>query len=164
MSMSTLEDAFIALLKDLLSAEKQLTKALPKMAKAADSDQLRQAFEGHLGETERHIERLEKVFKAIDRSPRSEKCEAMAGLIEEGEELVKEHKEANAARDAMIIAAAQKVEHYEISSYGTACTWARALGHNEALNLLEETMSEETDADEKLTQIAESAVNRKAAA
>ena len=164
MSLDTLEDALVELLKDLLSAEKQLTKALPKMSKAAASEELSQAFDSHLKETENHVKRLEKVFEALSQSPRAEKCEAMAGLIEEGEDIVKENKEANAARDAMIIAAAQKVEHYEIASYGTACTWLKALGHKDALAILKETMAEETEADEKLTQIAESSVNRRAAA
>lgn len=159
MSMDTLHDAFVDLLKDLLSAEKQLTSALPKMAKAASSDKLQKAFEDHLEETKGHVQRLEKAFKAIDRSPRSEKCDAMAGLIEEGEEIVEENPEANAARDAMLIAAAQKVEHYEIASYGTACTWAKAMGHDEAYRLLKETMAEEVDADGKLTDIAEGSVN-----
>lgn len=162
MSMDTLQEAFTELLKDLLSAEKQLTKALPKMARASNSDDLSQAFENHLKETEEHVSRLEQVFKTLDRSPRSEKCEAMAGLIEEGEDIVKKNKEPNAARDAMLIAAAQKVEHYEISSYGTACTWAKALGNDEAYELLKQTMAEEVDADGLLTRIAETSVNKAA--
>lgn len=153
MSLQSLEDAFVDELRDILNAEKQLIKALPKMAKGASSEELQTAIEGHLEETKTHVERLEAVFESLELSPRSKKCEAMEGLIEEGSGLLEENAAADVL-DALIIAAAQKVEHYEIATYGTLCTWAELLGHDRALGLLKETLSEEVNTDQKLTDIA----------
>jgi ferritin-like metal-binding protein YciE len=155
MAMKSLQDAFVDELRDVLSAEKQLLKALPKMAKAVDSEKLRSAMKQHLEETKTHVERLENVFASIDLAARSKKCDAMAGILEEGSSLLEEDA-APEVMDAMIIAAAQKVEHYEIATYGTLCTWARLLGHTEALKLLKETMNEEEKTDKALSQLAES--------
>lgn len=150
-------------LKDVYSAEKQLTKALPKMAKAAMNEELKEAFETHLEETEGQIERLEKIFKALDIAfGRVEKCKAMEGLIEEGKEIMEEDLEP-AVLDAALICAAQKVEHYEIAAYGCARTFAQQLGHEDVVGLLQETLDEEEATDKKLTQIAESIVNQEAA-
>ena len=153
MAMRSLEDCFFDELRDVLSAEKQLTQALPKMAKKASDAKLKQAFEHHLEETKKQVERLEKAFESLDRAARSKKCEAMAGLLEEGKELMEEDAEP-AVKDALMIAAAQKVEHYEIATYGTLCTWAEQLGFDQALKLLKQTLEEEKQADEKLTQVA----------
>jgi ferritin-like metal-binding protein YciE len=156
------KDLFELELKDLYSAEKQLTKALPKMAKAATNDDLQQAFESHLEETEGQIERLEKIFKQLDiLYTRVEKCKAMEGLIEEGKEIMEEGLEPEVL-DAALICAAQKVEHYEIAGYGCARTFARRLGHQEVAELLQETLDEEGSADKKLTEIAENVVNQEA--
>ena len=156
------QDLFELELKDIYSAEKQLTKALPKMAKAATNEELKQAFESHLGETEGQIKRLEKIFKQLDVSvTRVEKCKAMEGLIEEGKDIMEEGLEPEVL-DAALICAAQKVEHYEIASYGCARTFARQLGHSDIAKLLQETLDEEGNADKKLTQIAESVVNQEA--
>ena len=153
--MKSLEDFLMEELKDLYSAEKQLTKALPKMAKAANSDELRQAFEDHLKETEGQVARLEKISKlAGGRSLAGKKCKAMEGLIEEGKEIMEEDCTPE-VRDVALIAAAQKVEHYEIASYGCAKTYARLLGYSEVEELLEETQQEESAADEKLTALSE---------
>ena len=153
--MKSLEDFLMEELKDLYSAEKQLTKALPKMAKAANSDELRQAFEDHLKETEGQVARLEKISKlAGGRSLAGKKCKAMEGLIEEGKEIMEEDCTPE-VRDVALIAAAQKVEHYEIASYGCAKTYARLLGYSEVEELLEETQQEESSADEKLTALSE---------
>lgn len=157
----TLEDLYVDLLKDLYSAEKQLTKALPKMAKNAQSSDLQKAFQDHLKQTENQVERLERIFSDMEGSPRGKKCLGMEGLIEEGNEIMKEAADPNAA-DAGMIAAAQKVEHYEIASYGTARAWARHLGHNDAAKLLDQTLEEESMANELLTRIAESHVNMEA--
>jgi ferritin-like metal-binding protein YciE len=159
--MSTLEDLYMDLLKDLYSAEKQLVKALPKMAKNAQSPDLQRAFQEHLRQTEGHVERIERIFSDMDGSPRGKKCVGMEGLIEEGSELLKEDAEPDVL-DAGLIAAAQKVEHYEIASYGTARTWAQRLGYNQAARTLQETLEEESMANEKLTRIAESHVNMEA--
>jgi ferritin-like metal-binding protein YciE len=159
--MNTLEDLFMDLLKDLYSAEKQLVKALPKMAKAAQASDLRQAFQEHLAETEGQVERLDQIFTDLEGSPRGKKCVGMEGLIEEGNEIMQENAEPD-VMDAGLIAAAQKVEHYEIASYGTARTWAQQLGHDRAARLLQETLDEEGEANKKLTQIAESHVNMEA--
>ena len=156
--MSTLEDLYMDLLKDLYSAEKQLVKALPKMAKNAQSPDLQRAFEEHLKQTEGQVERIERIFSDMDGSPRGKKCVGMEGLIEEGNELLKEDVEPDVL-DAGLIAAAQKVEHYEIASYGTARTWAQRLGYDEAARMLQQTLEEESMANEKLTRIAESHVN-----
>ncbi len=153
MSMRHLEDCFYDELRDVLSAEKQLAQALPKLAKKASSDTLKQCFEQHLEETKKQIERLEKVFQTLERAPRAKKCEAMAGLIEEGKEVMEEDGEP-AVRDAMLIASAQKAEHYEIATYGTLCTWAEQLGYTQAHKLLGETLAEEKATDEKLSQLA----------
>jgi len=153
-----LHDLFLDELADLMSAETQLTKALPKMAKAAQSEELREAFESHLEETENHVNRLKEAFESLDEKPRSKTCKAMKGLVEEGSELMQELK-GSSAIDAGLIAAAQKVEHYEIASYGTVRTWAEQMGHSEAARLLEETLDEEKAADDKLTDIAEQSAN-----
>jgi len=149
-------------LKDLYDAEKQITKALPKMAKKASNDELRQAFEEHLQQTEQHIERLEQAFEQLDLPVRGKKCEGMKGLIEEAQDMIGEADD-DATRDALMIAAAQKVEHYEIASYGTARTWATLLGKNDIAALFEETLEEEKETDQRLTSIAESMVNAEAA-
>jgi ferritin-like metal-binding protein YciE len=154
MKLETLHDLFVNELKDLFSAENQLTKALPKMAKAAASDELRTAFEDHLTETENQIERLETIAKELNVSLKGKKCKAMQGLIEEGSEVIDEDAE-DAVKDAALIAAAQKVEHYEMAGYGTVRTFAELLGMQEAANLLQETLDEEGAADKKLTEIAQ---------
>lgn len=156
-----LHELFLDELADVLSAEQQLTKALPKMAKAAESEELRQAFEDHLAETQDHISRLEEVAEGLGEKLKRKTCAAMKGLIEEAQDLMKEEKDSSAL-DAALIAAAQKVEHYEIASYGTLCAWAKQMGHQDALETLAETLEEEKAADEKLTTIAESEANTKA--
>jgi ferritin-like metal-binding protein YciE len=153
MSMMTLDDLFLNELKDVYDAEKRITKALPKMAKAAETEELREAFEAHLEETRGQIERLERVFKMLDKPARAKKCAAMEGIIEEGKELMEEDAEP-AVADAGLICAAQKVEHYEIAAYGTLVTWAKILGQDKIARLLEETLEEEKATDEKLTEIA----------
>jgi len=155
MATSTLQDAFVDELKDLLHAERQLSKALPKMAKCANSPALRAAFEEHLHQTNGHITRLEQVFQNLDVKPKSKKCDGIAGIIDEGEKLLKKDAEPS-VQDAMLIAAAQKAEHYEIASYGTVCAWAGQLGNSRACELLGETLSEEKLTDDKLTKLAES--------
>jgi len=159
--LANLEDLYEDLLKDLYSAEKQLVKALPKMAKNADSPDLQRAFQDHLGQTEKHVERIERIFSDLGGSPRGKKCVGMEGLIEEGGELLKEDVEPDVL-DAGLIAAAQKVEHYEIAGYGTARAWANKLGYSDAANLLQDTLDEESMANEKLTQLAESHINMEA--
>ena len=159
--MATLEDLYTDMLKDLYSAEKQLVKALPKMAKNAESTDLQKAFQEHLRQTEGHVERIERIFTELGGSPRGKKCVGMEGLIEEGNELLQEDTEPDVL-DAGMIAAAQKVEHYEIASYGTARAWAQRLGYDNAARLLQETLEEESMANEKLTRIAESHVNLQA--
>src|SRR5690242_8650097 len=154
---------FLDELADVYSAEQQLTKALPKLAKAADSDELREALEQHLEETEEHLSRLEQVAESLDETLKKKTCKAMKGLIEEGDDIVKEEKDSSAL-DAGIIAACQKVEHYEIASYGTLCAWAEQMGHDEALKLLRQTEEEEAAADEKLTEVAENIANQRAQA
>lgn len=159
--VKTLDDLFIDMLKDLYSAEKQLVKALPKMAKKAVSSDLQRAFRDHLEQTEGHVERLERIATEMDNgSLRGKACKAMEGLVEEGAEIMKEADEA--VLDAGLIAAAQKVEHYEIASYGTARAWAKQLGYENAARLLNETLEEESEANEKLTRIAESHANMEA--
>ncbi len=161
-SLSSLEDLLKDEIKDIYDAEKQLTKALPKLAKKASNDQLRQALQQHLQETERHIERLEQIFEQLEMPAKGKKCEGMKHLIEEGNDMIADADD-DATRDAVMIASAQKVEHYEIATYGTLRTWANLLGKNEAAALLEETLEEEKEADLKLTSIAESGVNVAAA-
>jgi ferritin-like metal-binding protein YciE len=159
--MNTLHDLFVHELKDILNAEKQLVKALPKMAKAASSENLRAGFQEHLDQTEDHVERLERIFESLDISGRGVKCQAMEGLVKEGSEMIYEDAEP-AVKDAALIAAAQKVEHYEIASYGTLVTWARQMGHSDAEQLLQQTLEEEKATDHKLTELAESEVNMSA--
>jgi ferritin-like metal-binding protein YciE len=158
-----LDDLFHDSLKDIYFAEKKILTALPKMAKAAQNDELRAAFEKHRDETEVQVERLERVFAIIDKKPQGKTCDAIIGLTEEGAEIMKEYK-GSPALDAGLLAAAQSVEHYEISRYGTLRTWAEELGHADAASLLEETLSEEKATDEALTRIAESVVNQEAEA
>ena len=156
-----LQDFFEDGLKDLYWAEKALTKALPKMKKNATSAKLKEAINGHLEETRTHVTRLESVFKSIGKKPQAAKCDAMDGLLKEGEGILEE-TETGAVRDAGIIAAAQKVEHYEIASYGTLATYAKMMGHKEALKLLLATLAEEKKCDKDLTKLAKSEVNVKA--
>ncbi|WPU94405.1 ferritin-like domain-containing protein [Mucilaginibacter sabulilitoris] len=159
-SESALNELFLDELKDIYWAEKHLTKALPKMAKAATSDELRSAIENHLVETENHVTRLESAFESIGKKATAIKCEAMAGLIKEGDEIVAETQKGSITRDVGIISAAQKIEHYEIASYGTLKTLASVLGYYEAAELLEATLHEEKNADSLLTQIAEAGINQ----
>lgn len=162
MSLSSLHDLFVDELKDLYSAENQLIKALPKMAKAASASELRRGFEKHLTQTTQHAERLHRILTTIlNDTAKGKKCKAMEGLIAEGKELMEEDAEP-AVMDAALIAAAQKVEHYEIASYGTVRTWAEDLGHRQAVRLLQQTLDEERETDEKLSQIAKDLVNDKA--
>ena len=161
-SAETLHDAFLDELRDAYDAEKQLLKALPKMAKAAGSDELRTAFKTHLQETQGHAERLEQVFASLEEKVRGKHCDGMAGIIEEGKAVLEEDFEGTTL-DACLIASAQRAEHYEMAAYGTLVAWAKAMGHNEAAGLLEEILEEEKATDEKLTQIAESGINQDAA-
>ena len=161
-SIESLEELLQDELKDIYDAEKQITKALPKMAKKASSDELRQAFEEHLRQTEQQIERLEQVFEQLELPARGKKCEGMKGLLEEGQTMMSEADD-DATRDAVMIASAQKVEHYEIAAYGTVRTWANLLGKSEVASLLEETLEEEKETDQRLTGIAEAMVNPEAA-
>ncbi len=158
----TLHDVFLNELKDVYDAERQLTKALPKMAKAASSDELREAFESHLNETEGQVSRLEKVFEALDETIRGKHCEGMAGIIAEGKSTMEEDLD-ESSMDAALIAGAQRVEHYEMAAYGTLVAWARAMGHDEVVSLLEENLDEEKAADEKLSSLAEGGINQAAA-
>lgn len=161
MPMTSLEELLGEELKDLYSAENQLVKALPKMAKAAQTGELRQAFEMHLKETEKHVQRIEKACDKLGVKPRGKKCVGMEGLVEEGKEIMGEEAEP-AVMDAGLIAAAQKVEHYEMAGYGTVVAHAQQIGQNEVASLLQQTLDEEKAADAKLTQIAESMVNQQA--
>ena len=158
-----LNDLFLDTLKDIYYAEKQILKALPKMAKAAHSGQLRAAFEKHHGETEGQVKRLERVFELIDKPARGKTCEAIQGLLDEGKEIMEEYK-GTEALDAGMVAAAQAVEHYEISRYGTLKQWALQLGIKDAVRLLDQTLQEEKKTDEALTSLAEASVNLEAAA
>jgi ferritin-like metal-binding protein YciE len=157
-----LNDLFLDTLKDIYYAEKQILKSLPKMAKAANSDDLRAAFEKHEGETEGQIERLEQIFELLGKPARGKKCDAIEGILDEGKEIMDEYKGASAL-DAGLLAAAQAVEHYEISRYGTLKSWAGKLGMNQAARLLDQTLNEEKKTDDTLTKIAETAVNAEAA-
>ena len=163
MSLDSLEKLFIEELKDIYNAEKQLTRALPRMAKAAESPQLQQAFTNHLRETEGQIKRLERVFKEVGQPVRGKKCKGMEGLIEEGKEMMEEEGEPQVL-DAALISAAQKVEHYEIASYGCLRTYAELLGFSEAVTLLQQNLEEEEAADKKLNALAEGGINESAAA
>lgn len=158
---NSLDDLFFDQIQDLYDAEKRLTKAIPKMAEAAHDANLKRAFHEHHRETEGHVSRLEQIFKLLGKEPARETCPAMKGLISEGEEMV-QAKGDDAIRDAALIAAAQRVEHYEMAGYGTARTFAQRLGHSEAARLLEETLNEEKHADQTLTEVAESSVNPQA--
>jgi ferritin-like metal-binding protein YciE len=158
MKIETMEDLFLEQVEDLYDAEKRLVKALPKMAEASTSQSLRQAFESHLLETEGHVSRLESIFRTLGQDPKSHTCDAMKGLISEGEDTISDIDE-SPLRDAGLIAAANRVEHYEIAGYGSARTFADILGLSEAASLLEQTLQEEKKADQKLTQLAENMVN-----
>ena len=158
-----LQELFHETLKDIYFAEKKILGALPKMAKAAQSQHLKAAFEQHESQTEEHVARLEKVFEEIDETPRGKMCDAIMGIIEEGQEVMKEFKGAPAL-DAGLLAAAQAVEHYEIARYGTLKTWASELGLSEAVKLLDTTLSEEKQTDETLSKLAETEVNQHAQA
>ena len=158
----TLHDAFIDELRDTYDAEKQLTKALPKMARAATSDELKQALESHLEETREQITRLERVFESLDEKVRGKHCDGMAGIIAEGKSVLEEDLD-ETTMDACIIASGQRAEHYEMAAYGTLVAWAKAMGHEEAADLLQENLDEEKAADEALTALAEGGINREAA-
>ena len=158
----TLHDAFIDELRDLYDAEKQLTKALPKLAKASSNPDLRGAFESHLEETRGHVERLEEVFGSLDEKVRGKHCDGIAGIIEEGKSIMDEDFD-EITMDACLIAAGQRAEHYEMAAYGTLVAWAQAMGHTEAAKLLQQTLDEEKAADRKLSGLAEGGINQSAA-
>ena len=162
-SMTTLHDLFVKELRDTYDAEKQISKALPKMVKHAHREELRMAFEQHHQETLTQIERLEQAFEILDLKAKGVRCHGMAGIIEEGSEMLGE-KGDEAVLDACLIAAAQKVEHYEIASYGTLVTYARDLGLDQVAQLLQQTLDEEKQTDQRLTQLAEAGPNKQAAA
>jgi len=159
---ATLHEAFVEELRDTYDAEKQLTKALPKLAKAASSAGLKRAFETHLEETRGQIKRLEEVFAGLDEQVRGKHCDGIAGIIEEGKSIMEEGF-ADSTMDACLIAAGQRAEHYEMAAYGTLVAWARAMGHNEAADLLQENLDEEKAADKKLSSLAEGGINQEAA-
>jgi ferritin-like metal-binding protein YciE len=161
MKLDSLRKLFIEELRDLYSAENQLVKALPKMAKAASAPELQDAFRNHLEETKNQVTRLETIFEVLGKTARGKTCKAMEGLVQEGAELMKEDAEP-AILDAGLIAAAQRVEHYEMAGYGTVRTYARLLSETKAEKLLQETLDEEGEADKKLTQLAETIINREA--
>jgi ferritin-like metal-binding protein YciE len=158
----TLHDAFIDELRDMYDGEKQLTKALTKLAKASSNPKLRQAFESHLEETQGQIERLEQVFESLDEKARGKHCDGIAGIIEEGKAIMEEDFD-ETTMDACLIAAGQRAEHYEMAAYGTLVAWARAMGHTDAATLLQQTLEEEKAADKKLSGLAESGINQGAA-
>ena len=158
----TLHDAFIDELRDTYDAEKQLTKALSKLAKASSNPKLRQAFETHLQETHGQIERLQQVFESLDEKVRGKHCDGVAGIIEEGKSIMEEDFD-DTTMDACLIAAGQRAEHYEMAAYGTLIAWAQAMGHAEAAKLLQQTLDEEKAADQKLSNLAESGINQSAA-
>jgi len=163
MKLDSMSDLYVSELRDMYNAEKQLVKALPKMAKAATTDELRMAIEEHLQETQNHVSRLETIFKNLDEKPGGETCEAMQGLVAEGEEVLKADGE-DAVRDAGLIMAAQKVEHYEMATYGSLREFAHLLNREDDVDLLEQTLDEEKMADKKLNEIAEQVVNKRALA
>lgn len=163
MAEKTLEDLFLDTLKDIYFAEKQIVKALPKMAKAAQDDELRMGFEKHLKETEGHVQRLEQVFEIIGETARGKTCEAIQGILEEGKEIMETFANSQAL-DAGLISSAQAVEHYEITRYGTLKTWAKQLGRSDVVKLLEATLAEEHATNDTLTDLAENGENAKAAA
>jgi len=158
----TLHDAFLDELKDSYDAEKQLTKALPKLAKAASTPKLRAAFESHLKETEGHVKRLEQVFASLGERPKGKHCDGIEGIIEEGKSVMEEDFD-DTTMDACLIAAGQRAEHYEMAAYGTLVAWAKAMGHSEAANLLQQNLDEEKAADAKLSALAEGGINEEAA-
>ncbi len=160
---TTLSELFLDQLKDIHWAEEKLTSVLPKMQQAATSPKLAEAFSEHLEETKYHVSRLKQAFEMLDEKFETKKCEAMAGIVKEGEELISETKQGTEVRDVALIMAAQKVEHYEIATYGSLITIARLLDYSTVADLLKETLKEEKEADEKLTKIAESSVNKQAA-
>jgi ferritin-like metal-binding protein YciE len=163
MADKKLEELFLDTLKDIYFAEKKILTALPKMAKAAQSEDLKAAFEKHHGETEGHVARLEQAFKALGQAPKGKTCDAILGIIEEGKEIMEEYED-SPALDAGLLAAAQAVEHYEIARYGTLRTWAAELGHRDVVKLLEATLGEEKKTNDALTKLAESEVNQHAQA
>ena len=163
MSLDSMQDLLLEELRDLYNAEQQLTRALPKLVETAASPTLRQAFQSHLQETEGHVSRLEQIFEGLNEKPTGKKCKAMEGLIDEGADMLAE-KGSEAVRDAGIIAAAQRVEHYEIAAYGSAVSFAQLLGRQDIATLLQQTLAEEEAADEKLSRIAEQEVNNHAMA
>ena len=158
----TLHDAFIDELRDTYDAEKQLTKALSKLAKASSNPKLRDAFETHLEETQRQIERLEQVFESLDEKARGKHCDGIAGIIEEGKSVMEEDYD-DTTMDACLIASGQRAEHYEMAAYGTLIAWAQAMGHTEAAKLLQQNLDEEKAADKKLSGLAEGGINQRAA-
>jgi ferritin-like metal-binding protein YciE len=163
MALDSLQDLFLNELKDVLNAEKQLVQALPRMAKAAQSPQLQQAFTKHLRETEGHVERLERIFQSLGETARGRKCKGMEGLVEEGKEILEEEGQPEVI-DAALISAAQRVEHYEIAAYGCLRTYAQLLGNSEADRLLQQTLAEEEATDKALTALGEGGINQAAMA
>lgn len=160
--IETLDDLFVHQLQDIYYAEKQILKALPKMAKAANAPELKQAFETHREQTEGHVERLTEIFEAIGKAPRGKTCDAILGIIEEGKGIIEEF-EGSPALDAGLVAAAQAVEHYEIARYGTLKAWAQQLGLKDAVKLLDQTLTEEEKTDQLLTKLGMTSVNKQAA-
>src|SRR6267143_1259475 len=158
MKLESLRDLYVEQLQDLYNAEQQLIKALPKMAKAASSEELKAAFEDHLGQTRQHAQRIETIFEQMGEKAKGKKCKAMEGLVEEGGEVIKEDMD-DGIKDADLIAAAQRVEHYEIAGYGTVRTFAEVLGFNEAAETLQQTLDEEGEADKTLTAISENLIS-----
>ncbi len=163
MEIDSLRKLYVEELKDLYSAEKQILQALPRMAKKASNEQLRQAFQEHVEVTRMQVERLDRIFEMLGKSSRGKKCKGMEGLLEEGKEMMQEDMEDD-VMDAALIASAQKVEHYEIAGYGTVRTYARLLGEEEDARLLQQTLDEEGETDKKLTMLAESSINVEAVA
>ncbi len=163
MPMRNLQDALVEEMQDLLHAERQIKAALPRMAEKASNDQLRNAFEEHIKQTEGHIERLEQAFREIGAEAKAKTCEGIQGILKEGEELMNDDVDPDVL-NAILIASAQKVEHYEIASYGTVCTWAQMLKHGKAADLLRQSLDEEKQTDERLTRLAEENVNKRAQA
>ncbi len=164
MKLDSLSKLYVEQLKDIYSAENQLVEALPKMAKAASSTDLRKAFQAHLQQTKTHVQRIETIFKELNYSPNGPKCKAMEGLIEEGAELLEEDDIEPEVLDAALIAAAQRVEHYEIAAYGTVRAYAKQLGHSDAAKTLQSTLDEEYDTDDRLSELALQSINAEAQA
>ncbi len=163
MKFESLQELYLTELKDLYDAENRIVKALPKMAEAAQSPDLRQAFEEHLQQTRGHVDRLEQIFQKLNEAPKGEKCKGMVGILDEGEDVIDAGEDAPpAVNDAALIAAAQRVEHYEIAAYGTVRTYARRLGWEDHAQLLNQTLQEEGAADKKLTSLAEASINEQA--